>query len=97
MLNIFTERDAELYILDNTTMYFVGRDWDPNAKELEFDDLPFFTCTSGYDYEEISDFKLFTDTLKTQFSQNKIIYRAYVVLFLITIISIFLRNKKLPK
>ncbi|WLD22612.1 hypothetical protein NU10_07640 [Flavobacterium dauae] len=97
VLNIFNEREAELYILDNNTMYFVGRDWDPNAKESEFDNLPFFTCTNGYDYENTSDLDLFIKNFKEQFSQNKIIYIAYIIFFFITIVSIFLKNKKLPK
>src|SRR5690606_41862785 len=29
ILNIFNERQAEMYILDHNTMYFVGKDWKP--------------------------------------------------------------------
>lgn len=100
VLNIFNERDAELYILDNHTMYFVGRDWKPPSVDDEnlepLDDM--FYCTSGLSYSEPeSNFQQIWNNLKTQFSQNKIIYSAYIIFFLITIASIFIRHKKLPK
>lgn len=103
VLNIFNERNAELCILDKNTMYFVGRDWDPNAQETEIDneDLIFYQCSGGYfggvDEKENSYFRTFIKNFKTQFNQNKIIYSAYIFLFLITIVSIVLKNKKLPK
>ncbi|MBA5793687.1 hypothetical protein H1R17_12640 [Flavobacterium sp. xlx-214] len=97
VLNIFNEREAELYILDNNTMYFVGRDWEPKSEESEIDSLPFLICTSGYDHEEVSNFETFIKNFKQQFNQNKIIYSAYIFLFLLTIVSIILKNKKLPK
>lgn len=99
VLNIFNERNAEIYTLDNNTMYFVGRDWkppSPNDENLE--PLDIFYCTSGISYSEPeSNFQQICDNLKTQFNQKKIIYSAYIFLFLITIVSIFLKNKKLPK
>lgn len=97
VLNIFNEREAELYILDNNTMYFVGRDWEPKSEESEIDSLPFLICTSGNDYEEVSNFEIFIKNVIQQFNQNKIIYNAYIFLFLLTIVSIILKNKKLPK
>ena len=103
VLNIFSERDAEIYNLNTNTMYFEGRDWDPNAQETEIDneDLIFYQCSGGYfggvDEKENSYFKTFIKNFKTQFNQNKIIYSAYIFLFLITIVSIVLKNKKLPK
>lgn len=103
VLNIFSERDAEIYNLNTNTMYFVGRDWDPNAQETEIDneDLIFYQCSGGYfggvDEKENSYFRTFIKNFKTQFNQNKIIYSAYIFLFLITIVSIVLKNKKLPK
>ena len=99
VLNILTERDAELYILDNNTMYFVGKDWKPPSPDDEnLEPLDMFYCTSGISYSEPeSNFSQIWDNLKIQFLQNKIIYSAYIVLFLITIISIVLKNKKLPK
>ncbi len=102
VLNIFNERNVEIYTLDNNTMYFVGRDWDPNTKESEIDneDLIFYQCSGGYfggvDETE-SKFISFINSFKNQFNQNKIIYSAYIIFFLITIASIFIRNKKLPK
>ena len=99
VLNIFTERDAELYILDNNTMYFVGRDWKPPSPDDEkLEPLEMFYCTSGISYSEPEyNFSQIWDNLKTQFSQNEIIYSAYIIFFLITIASIFIRHKKLPK
>ena len=103
VLNIFSERDAEIYNLNTNTMYFEGRDWDPNAQETEIDneDLIFYQCSGGYfggvDEKENSYFRTFIKNFKTQFNQNKIIYSAYIFLFLITIVSIVLKNKKLPK
>lgn len=103
VLNIFTERDAELYILDNNTMYFVGRDWDPNTKESEIDyeDLIFYQCSGGYfggvDETENSNFRSFINSFKNQFNQNKIIYSSYIIFVLLTILSIFIKNIKLPK
>ena len=102
VLNIFNERNAEIYTLNNNTMYFVGRDWDPNAKESEvdYDDLIFYQCSGGYfggvDETE-SKFRSFINSFKNKFNQNEIIYSAYIIFFLITIASIFIRNKKLPK
>ena len=100
VLNIFNEREAELYILDHNTMYFVGRDWDPNAKdsEIDFEDLVFLDC-SGWsnDVEDNNNLKSFINNLKTQFNQNKIIYSAYGALFLAGIFYIYRKNKKLPK
>ena len=90
VLNIFNERNAEIYTLDNNTMYFVGRDWDPNAKESEIDneDLIFYQCSGGYfggvDETE-SKFRSFINSFKNQFNQNEIIYSAYIIFFLITI------------
>lgn len=99
VLNIFTQRDAEFYILDNNTMYFVERDWkppSPNDEKLE--PLDVFYCTSGISYSEPeSNFQQVWSNLKTQFRENKIIYSSYIILFFITIVSIFLKNKKLPK
>lgn len=99
VLNIFTERDAELYILDHNTMYFVGKDWKPPSPDDEnLEPLDMIYCTSGInDFETESSFQQIRDNLKTQFLQNKIIYSAYIIFFLITIASIFIRNKKLPK
>ena len=99
VLNIFTERDAELYILDHNTMYFVGKDWKPPSPDDEnLEPLDMIYCTSGISYSESeTNFQLIWGDLKTQFSQNKIIYSAYIILFFITIVSIFLKNKKLPK
>lgn len=92
MLNIFTARDAELYILDHNTMYFVGRDWNPNAKEseIDYDNLVIPDCGAGYYEEEISDFNLFTGNLKTQFNQKKkYLQRLYYILCNYNCISIF--------
>jgi len=103
VLNIFNERNAEIYTLDNNTMYFVGRDWDPNAKESEIDyeDLIFYQCSGGYfggvDETENSNFRSFINSFKNQFNQNKIIYSSYIIFVLLTILSIFIKNKKLPK
>lgn len=103
MLNIFNERNAQMYALDNSTMYFVGRDWDPNAKESEIDyeDLIFYQCSGGYfggvDETENSNFRSFINSFKNQFNQNKIIYSSYIIFVLLTILSIFIKNKKLPK
>lgn len=98
VLNIFTERDAELYILDHNTMYFVGKDWKPPSPDDEnLEPLDMIYCTSGInDFEPESSFQQFWDNLKNQFNQNKIIYSAYIIFILFTIVSIFLRNKKLP-
>jgi len=99
VLNIFTERDAELYILDNNTMYFVGRDWKPPSPDDEnLEPLDMFYCTSGISYSEPeSNFSQIWNNLKRQFLQNKIIYGAYVVLFLIGIFFTYRKSKKLPK
>ena len=99
VLNIFNQREAELYILDNNTMYFVGRDWKPPSSDDEkLEPLEMFYCTSGISYSEPeSNFSQIWDNLKIQFLQNKIIFSAYIILFLITIVSIDLKNKKLPK
>lgn len=96
VLNIFNKRNAEIYSLNNNTMYFIGRDWNPNQ-----DVLPF--CGTIWendivdDREKTFDFIRTFKNIKTQFNQNKIIYSAYIFLFLITIVSIVLKNKKLPK
>ena len=88
-----------MYALDNNTMYFVGKDWDPNAKESEvdYDDLIFYHCSGGnfggLDEKENNKFKSFVNSLKGQFNQNKIIYSAYIIFFLITIVSILKKAK----
>lgn len=99
VLNIFTERDAELYILDNNTIYFVGKDWKPPSPDDEnLEPLDMFYCTSGISYSEPeSNFSQIWNNLKRQFLQNKIIYGAYVVLFLIGIFFTYRKSKKLPK
>ncbi len=99
VLNIFNEREAELYILDHNTMYFVGRDWKPPSPDDEkLEPMGMFYCTSGLSYSESEpNFQQMWGNFKTQFNQNKIIYSAYIFLFLITIVSIVLKNKKLPK
>ena len=99
VLNIFNEREAELYILDHNTMYFVGRDWKPPSPDDEkLEPMGMFYCTSGLSYSESEpNFQQMWGNFKTQFNQNKIIYSAYIILFLITIVSIVLKNKKLPK
>ncbi|SFN33634.1 hypothetical protein SAMN05421741_10439 [Paenimyroides ummariense] len=80
-------------------MYFVERDWKPPSPDDEkLEPLEMFYCTSGISYSEPEyNFSQIWDNLKTQFSQNKIIYNAYIIFFVITIVSIFLKNKKLPK
>ena len=99
VLNIFNERNAELCILDKNTMYFVGRDWKPPSPDDEkLEPMGMFYCTSGLSYSESEpNFQQMWGNFKTQFNQNKIIYSAYIFLFLITIVSIVLKNKKLPK
>lgn len=80
VLNIFNEREAELYILDHNTMYFVGRDWDPNEKksEIYYEDLIIYQCSGGYfggvDETENNKFILFIKSFKNHFNQNNIIY-----------------------
>ena len=100
VLNIFYERDAELYILDHNTMYFVGRDWKP-IKEDDPKIIPLECWTiwanDNIVNEEKTNFKSFINSLKAQFNQNKIIYSGYLVFVIVTILSIFLKNKKLPK
>src|SRR5690606_37520666 len=89
VLNVFNERQAEMYILDNNTMYFVGKDWKPPSPDDEkLEPLDMFYCTSGIsDFELESNFQQIWDSLKTQFLQNKIIYSTYIIFVLLTIVS----------
>src|SRR5690554_665635 len=99
VLNIFSERAAELYILDHNTMYFAGRDWDPKAEEseIDFNDLVIFTCGSGY-YNEVNEqtfnIRKELNNIKSQFSQNKIIYSAYFIFFTFAVVLFIIRHKK---
>ncbi len=105
VLNIFNKRGAQLYLLDNNTMYFVGKDL-PSEDIIEID------C-EGPPIEYISDEqiakikKVFDannkdsvsqnkyDHLKKQFSQHKTIYSAYLFFVVIVGVStIRKRNKK---
>lgn len=89
VLNVFNERQAEMYILDHNTMYFVGKDWKPPSPDDEkLEPLDMFYCTSGIsDFELESNFQQIWDSLKTQFLQNKIIYSTYIIFVLLTIVS----------
>jgi len=106
VLNIFSEQDAEMYILDHNTMYFVGRDWNPEVEIYDNDEglpslpLDYFGCKlilAGDYNEQNINLNSFINNLKTQFLQNKIIYSAYGVLFLVGIFYIYRKSKKLPK
>lgn len=70
-------------------MYFVGKDWKPPSPDDEkLEPLDMFYCTSGIsDFELESNFQQIWDSLKTQFLQNKIIYSAYIIFVLLTIVS----------
>lgn len=98
VLNIFTERDAELYILDHNTMYFVGRDWQPIIENDDEEGLPALPLDYfGCELILAGDFNHENSSLKEQFNQNKIIYSSYIIFVLLTILSIYIKNKKLPK
>lgn len=97
VLNIFTERDATTYTLDDNTMYFAGRDWKPPSPDDEnLEPLGMFYCTSGRSsYEPKFSIQQALKTIKSQFSQHKTIYSAY--LFFVVIVGaskIRKRNKK---
>ncbi len=97
VLNIFTERGATTYTLDNNTMYFAGRDWKPPSPDDEnLEPLGMFYCTSGRSsYEPKFNLQQFVQNLKKQFSQHKIIYSAYLFFVVIVGVStIRKRNKK---
>lgn len=93
VLNIFNEREAELYILDNNTMYFLGRDYKPVEISDDEEGLPspFIECgtiwANDIVNDEKTDIKSFINNLKTQFLQNKNIYSAYIIFVLLTIVS----------
>nr|WP_298005224.1 hypothetical protein [uncultured Flavobacterium sp.] len=99
ILNIFNEREAQMYILDHNTIYFVGRDWKPPSPDDEkLEPLSMIYCTSVIiDFESESNFHQIWGNLKTQFNQNKIIYSGYLVLVIVTILSIYIKKKKLQK
>lgn len=93
VLNIFNEREAELYILDNNTMYFLGRDY--KLVEISDDEeglpSPFIECgtiwANDIVNDEKTDIKSFINNLKIQFLQNKIIYSTYIIFVLLIIVS----------
>ncbi|HLV46770.1 MAG TPA: hypothetical protein VKY32_06995 [Flavobacterium sp.] len=96
VLNIFSERGAQVYTLDNNTMYFVGRDWSPpSSDDLDIEGIFVMTCgvPPTEKAEPKSTFPQIWENLKTQFSQNKIIYSAYIVFALIVLIN-FIQTKK---
>lgn len=110
VLNIFNKRNAVMYALDDNTMYFVGKDWQPSFNKDEHDDandvglpdLPLHyledrLILAGDFNEEKINVNSFNNNLKLKFNESKVIYSAYIILFFITIVSIFLKNKKLPK
>lgn len=95
VLNIFNKREAESYILDHNTMYFVGRDWFPKTEKVS--DMPIIECGTVWiddteEKEQKFNFKKELNNFKMHFLQNKIIYSANI--FLIAIALISLRNLK---
>lgn len=109
VLNIFDKRNVKMYALDNNIIYFVGKDWQPSlgknkheaANDEGMPDLPlhyfegWLILDGDYNEENISA-NSFINNLKLQFKENKIIYSAYIIFILFTILSIFIKNKKLP-
>lgn len=98
LLNIFEKRGAEMYLLDNNTMYFVGKDWSPiEESEIDFDNLVHFTCGSGYYNErdeQTFNIRKELNNLKFHFLQNKVIYSAYFLFFIFAVVSFTIRYKK---
>lgn len=85
VLNIFDKRNAEIYTLDHNTMYFIG-------KNLPSEDNTDIDCTFiAYKIEE----KAVPVQINELFQQNKIIYSAYGILFLVGIFYT-IRNCKKP-
>ena len=94
VLNIFDKRKAKLYTLNDKTMYFI--DWNPVEDEnvIPFDGTIWANDLIN-DPEKMFDFKKVFNDIKNQFQQNKIIYSAYGILFLVGIFYTF-RNSKKP-
>ena len=95
VLNIFSERGAQMYLLDNNTMYFVGRDWKPpSPDDLDIEDIIVMTCGVPFTEEAEPKFNLqqFVQNLKSQFLQNKIIYSAYFI-FVFVALTYLIKRK----
>lgn len=90
VLNIFTKRNAELYILDHNTMYFLGRDWNPKEEASDIScGFGTFWENDNVKGEQKFSFKKELNNLKIQFQQNKIIYSSYILFFVIGIVYTF--------
>src|SRR5690606_38037599 len=97
VLNIFSERGAQMYLLDNNTMYFVGRDWKPpSPDDLDIEDIIVMTCGVPFTEEAEPKFNLqqFVQNLKSQFLQSKIIYSAYFI-FVFVALTYLIKKKTL--
>lgn len=105
VLNIFNERDARMYLLDNNTMYFVGKDWVAlNKNEFVEGDCvgPPVVYLSEEEIAQInkvfearnknSESEQILNNLKTKFLQNKIIYSAYFI-FVFVALTYLIKRK----
>lgn len=94
VLNIFSEREATTYTLNDKTIYFVGRDWRPPSPDDEIlEPLPMFYCSSGIsDFEPKFNLQQFVQNLKSQFLQSKIIYSAYFI-FVFVALTYLIKRK----
>lgn len=102
VLNIFSERGAQLYILDNNTMFFVGRDLPsediididcegPPVEYLSEERIAKINKAFEANNKDLASQQIF-DNLKTQFLQNKIIYSAYFI-FVFVALTYLIKRK----
>ena len=102
VLNIFSERGAQLYILDNNTMFFVGRDLlsgdiididceGPPVEYLSEERIAKINKAFEANNKDLASQQIF-DNLKTQFLQNKIIYSAYFI-FVFVALTYLIKRK----
>lgn len=94
LLNVLWEKPREIiWTIDNDTFILAGKDWSeyPIASADDF-----LICGGAFFTEEEpkSTFQQIWKNLKTQFSQNKIIYSAYIVFVLIVLVNFVQQRKK---
>lgn len=97
VLNIFSERKAILYLLDQNTLYFVGRDIPKETGQV-YDEIMPFTC-GWYDYQDSEPstkekINMFFKNGKVFYKNNSLIFNAYFLLTLGILFFGILQNQK---
>ena len=99
-MNIFSERKAILYLLDQNTLYFVGRDIPKETDEMYDEIIPITYGTYYYEEADLTTkekINMFFKNGKAFYKNNSLIFNAYFLLTFSILFFGILQNQKKHK